>query len=266
MIPWNGARLQTIGVAVDANAVRPSDVCIFKGSGRFGGRIFSVDNVIGAWWLATLRLSAGDALAADGPAMSALRYRDGPVACRDPADVSTFRGGLLVSYAFGDETRTASGLWGAIFADTPYTPTSGTEALTVLERRGLTPRQRLAWTAIVDGLRDAHGPVVAVRNTTGWVIPEPDVCVMAAWLDVTLHAHRATTTLGTAAAGELFAQPAPGLAVHLVNEAWGDTYGWAEGSLQSAGRALHAHLQLPPPAWLNAQVHTSVIKNFNKGS
>lgn len=219
-----------------------------------------------AWWLAALRLSAGSGLAADGPAVSGLRYHDGPVACGNPADVATCRGGLLVSYAIGDATRTASGLWGATYADVPYTPTSGTDALTVFERRRLTPRQRLAWTAIVDGLRDAHAPVLAARNATGWVIPEPDVCVMAAWFDITLHVHRATTTLGDAAAGELFAQPAPGLPVHLVNEAWGDTYGWAEGSLQSAERALHAHLRLPPPAWLNGLVHASVIKNFNKGS
>lgn len=219
-----------------------------------------------AWWLDDLRLTAGDGQAYDD-AVAQLRYHDGPVQCADPADVSTCRGGLLVSYQFGDSTQAASGLWGATHADAPYTPTSDTDALTVLERRRLTPRQRLAWTALVDGVRAAHRPVAAARNLSArWTIPEPDVCILASWFDIGLHIHRATTTLSDAAPGELFVQPAPGLPIHLVNEAWGDNFGWAEGALQSAERALHAHMRLPPPGWLNRLVHTAVIKKFNKGS
>ncbi|GAB0491842.1 hypothetical protein MMPV_003097 [Pyropia vietnamensis] len=219
-----------------------------------------------AWWLADLRLSAGDGQA-QGPAISATRYHDGPVTCADAVNLTSCRGGLLVSYQFGDETQMASGLWGASHADAPYSPTSGTDAVTVLERRRLSPRQRLAWNALVEGLRDAHGPVVAARNRSAdGAIPEPDVCVLASWFETGLHIHRATTTLSGSSPGELFAAPAPGLAVHLVNEAWGDSFGWAEGSLQSAERALHAHMQLPPPSWLNGLVHKAIIREFNNGS
>lgn len=218
-----------------------------------------------AWWLADLRLSAGDAKT-DGPSIVAPRYHDGPVQCTDPADVSTCRGGLLVSYSWGDDTQAASGLWGASHADSPYSPTSSTGPLTVFAKGDLTPRQRLGWTAIVDGLRSSHAPILAARNLSAAIIPEPDVCIMASWFDVSLHIHRAVTTLGDGAATEAFAQPAPGLPVHLVNEAWGDSHGWAEGSLQSAERALWAHMKVPAPEWLNPLLHTAVIKKFNKGA
>lgn len=218
-----------------------------------------------AWWLSDLRLSAGHGKA-DNPAIVQPRYHDGPVQCTDPADKSTCRGGMLVSYAFGDGTGVKSGMWAASHADAPYSPLSGKDALTTLVKGRLTPRQKLLWTALVDGIRSVHAPVVAARKLTSAVIPEPDVCVMASWFDVSLHISRPLPTLGNELSAELFAAPAKGLRIHLVNEAWGDAHGWAEGSLQSAERALHAHMNVPPPKWLNELVHTSVIKNFNRGS
>lgn len=217
-----------------------------------------------AWWLSDLRLSTGRGKA-DNPAIVQPRYHDGPVQCTDPADVSTCRGGLLVSYAFGDDTGAKSGMWAASYADAPYSPISGKDAITVLVKDRLTPRQKLLWSALVDGIRSVHAPVLAARQLTSMTIDEPDVCVMASWFDVSLHISRPVPTLGTAASAELYAAPAEGLPIHLVNEAWGDAHGWAEGSLQSAERALHAYMKLPPPSWLNTVVHTAVIKNFNKG-
>lgn len=260
------ADLRSLGVASEPMASASADVARRVDATLSLGASKTYCFWPSAWWLADLRLSAGDGQA-QGPAISALRYHDGPVQCADAANPASCRGGLLVSYQFGDETQTASGLWGASHADAPNTPTSGTDAVTVLERRRLSPRQRLAWTALVDGLRDAHRSILADRHRSAdRAIPEPDVCVLASWFDTGVHIHRATTTLTDASPGELFAAPAPGLAIHLVNEAWGDTFGWAEGSLQSAERALHAHMQLPPPSWLNRLVHKAVIKEFNKGS
>lgn len=217
-----------------------------------------------AWWLSDLRLSTGRGKA-DDPAIVQPRYHDGPVQCEDPADVSTCRGGLLVSYAFGDETGAKSGMWAASHADAPYSPISGKDAVTVLVKDRLTPRHKLLWSALVKGIRSVHAPLLAARQATSVVIDEPDVCIMASWFDVTLHISRPVPTLGTASSAELYAAPANGIPIHLVNEAWGDAHGWAEGSLQSAERALHAHMNLSPPSWLNSLVHTAVIKNFNKG-
>ncbi|GAB0494669.1 hypothetical protein MMPV_005965 [Pyropia vietnamensis] len=217
-----------------------------------------------AWWLSDLRLSAGRGKS-DDPAIVQPRYHDGPVQCTDPANAATCRGGLLVSYAFGDDTGVGSGMWAASHADAPYSPISGKDALTVLVKDRLTPRHKLLWSALVKGIRSVHKPVLSVRKLTSEIIPEPDVCIMASWFDVTLHISRPVPTLGTMTSAELFAAPAKGLPIHLVNEAWGDAHGWAEGSLQSAERALHAHMKLPPPQWLNRLVHTAVIKNFNKG-
>jgi len=217
-----------------------------------------------AWWLADLGLTSGRAIA-DTPAVVRPRYHDGPVQCADPANVNSCRGGLLVSYSFDDPTGTASGFYGASYGDAPNSPRSGAEPTTILTANSTVPRHRLAMSAIFDGLRTAHAPVLDALGLPPSVITPPDVCIVASWFDVGLHIHRPVPRLSPAAPTELYAQPVAGLNIHLVNEAWGDLHGWSEGSLQSAERALRV-AGAPPPTWLNARLYKSVIVQFNKGA
>eukprot|EP00168_Porphyra_purpurea_P016420 TRINITY_DN5302_c0_g3_i4.p1 TRINITY_DN5302_c0_g3~~TRINITY_DN5302_c0_g3_i4.p1 ORF type:complete len:561 (-),score=120.24 TRINITY_DN5302_c0_g3_i4:28-1563(-) len=80
-----------------------------------------------AWWLTDLALSRGSGHG-EQPAVHDTRYHDGPVQCGDPTDFATCKGGLLVSYEFGDPTGVASGLYAANQADAPYTPLSTADA------------------------------------------------------------------------------------------------------------------------------------------
>lgn len=218
-----------------------------------------------AWWLTDLQLTAGRGRA-ETAAVVGPRYHDGPVQCTDPSDVETCSGGLLVSYSFGDPTGTASGFYAASFGDAPNSPRSGAEPTTVLRANSTVPRHRLALSAIVSDLRVAHKPVLDALNLTPAVIPDPDVCIVAAWYDVGLHIHRPVPRLSPASPEELFAQPAAGLPIHLVNEAWGGIHGWAESSLLSAERALGVHMRVPRPQWLDKLVYDAAITKFNKGS
>jgi len=217
-----------------------------------------------AWWLADLDVSRGSGRG-DAPAVHSTRYHDGTVQCTDPTDSTTCKGGLLVSYEFGDPTGVASGLYAANHADAPYTPLSATDAKTVMVRASLSPRHSLAWTALVDGIRTSHGPLYGRKNATG-PIPEPDVCVGGSWYDVSMHWPRPVPRLSATPSARLFAKPVADLHVHLVNEAWGELVGWAEGSLLMAERALGVHLRVAPPAWLDARYYTAAVTHFNAGT
>jgi len=216
-----------------------------------------------AWWLADLDFSRGSGHG-EQPAVHDTRYHDGPVQCTDPKDYTTCKGGLLVSYEFGDPTGVSSGLYAANHADAPYTPLSATDAKTVMVRASLSPRHSLAWKAIVDGIRTSHGPLYGRKNATG-PIPEPDVCVGGSWYDVSMHWPRPVPRLSATLSTQMFAKPVADLNVHLVNEAWGELVGWAEGSLLMAERALGAHMRVAAPKWLDALFYRAVVANFNAG-
>jgi len=217
-----------------------------------------------AWWLTDLGFSRGNGRG-DAPAVHNTRYHDGPVRCADPNDYATCKGGLLVSYEFGDPTGVASGLYAANHADAPYTPLSPTDAKTVMVKASLSPRHSLAWKAIVDGIRASHSGLYGRKNATG-PIPEPDVCVGGSWYDVSMHWPRPVPRLSATPSARLFSKPVRDLHLHLVNEAWGEMVGWAEGSLLMAERALGVHMRVARPSWLDAPFYKAVITNFNAGT
>jgi len=171
-----------------------------------------------AWWLADLGLTTGRAIA-DTPAVVRPRYHDGPMRCADPANVTTCRGGLLISYSFDDTTGTAGGFHATSRVDAPNSPRSGAEPTTVLVANSTVPRHRLVLSAIHDGLRAAHAPVLDALGVSPSVITRPYVCIVAAWFDNGLHIHWPVPRLSPFAPTELLARPVPELNVHLVNKA-----------------------------------------------
>lgn len=197
--------------------------------------------------------------------MQSMRYHDGHVTCQDRQALKGCRGGILVSYSFSDSSGVGMGIHVHGHNEFPYTPLTNTDNLQRLVPGNMTGVQQLYFDDLVAQIRRTHKSSLKAKGfDVKDVIPDPVGCVVADWRDVGIH-----TEIGPGKGSlniyELFTRPVPDLDISLVNEAWTQDQGWAEGSLRSAERALFHEYKLSKPSWLDEPFHTSLIVKFNQG-
>lgn len=222
-----------------------------------------------AWWLSVLKETVGRTRT-DMPIASA-RFHDGAMRCKDRRALSGCSGSMLVSYSLSDDVLgSSSALEPSLHDSTPYSPLSDVDQGRLLVAGRLTPRQRVQWDSVLRQLRELYNPALAAAGARGGV-PAPDACVGASWTHVGVHirlpyaAAGGATGRGAVDPRAAAARPVPGLAIHMVNEAWGVHHGWAESSVSAAELALHHEMGVPRPAWMDEPFHRSTIVQMNNG-
>lgn len=220
-----------------------------------------------AWWMNALKQTRGRSRS-HGQDIFQTLYHDGHVVCEDPKRLKKCRGGLLVSYVFGDSTGASSGIYAHSYNEIPYTPlTNDDNVRRIVRDNSSTPAQLY--------LQDVHRQLKVVHKSSfralGYpdidkAIPPPSACIYADWKDVGIHmAVRPQRQVGVDEY-KLFVRPVKDLPIHLVGEAWGQDRVWAESSVNSAERVLYHDLELEKPKWMDDAFHGSVIRRFNGGT
>ena len=217
-----------------------------------------------AWWVTKLGVTVGR-YRASFETIDSMRYHDGHVTCEDYDKLEGCRGGILVSYSFGDSYGLGAGVHTHTHNDMPYTPLTNTDNIHRLIPGNMTGVEEVYFDNIHQTVKKLHKKAFErMGMDVEEVIKRPAGCVFADWRDIGIH-----TELGPGRGNDnvyaRYARPVPGLNIFLANEAWGQTQGWSEGSLQSAERALFHGLGVPRPEWMDEEYHRSVIRKFNLG-
>lgn len=220
-----------------------------------------------SWWLTKLNQTVGRTRSSD-ESIHSLRYHDGHSVCKDAQSATprSCRGGLLVSYDLGDNTGVGSAIFAHSHNSAPYTPLTNGDNLQRLVAGRMSAVQQLYVDDIQRQLQRVHASSLAANGfDAATAIPAPAGCVVGDWRDVGAHV---TIGPGKGAANvfAMFARPVPGLDIALVNEAFGQVQGWAEGSINSAERALFHWYGLGKPGWMDDAFHGSVIRRYNLGT
>lgn len=219
-----------------------------------------------AWWLTKLNLTKGIFRTADETLFSG-RYHDGDVTCAaDSTNFTTCRGGLLVSYIGGGTVGFDQSLSIRAHNSQIYSPwTMEDNVRTLIPSADMDPHDKLFFDEIQRQLRKAHAETFENFGLDVETdLPDAEGCVYADWLDIGMHTEHGPRSPDVNPL-EIYTKPVKDLNISLVNEAWSDVAGWAEGSLRSAERALYHTHGLDKPAWLDTIFHDSVIKKFGRG-
>lgn len=216
-----------------------------------------------AWWITKLNRTRGFFRVADGTIFTG-RYHDGDVVCTD-TNKTKCRGAMLVSYIAGGSATTAkSGVSLHAYNPSKFLPwrVDVKGNVRVVYNEG---HNKLMFQDVHKQLRDAHRTMFEEKGLkVEKDLPDAKGCVYADWMDRGMH-------FGMGPIGpkvntfRAFARPVEGLNLSLVNEAWSDYTGWAEGSIRSAERALlHVH-GVEQPTWIDDPFYRSVIRKDNRG-
>eukprot|EP00178_Gracilaria_changii_P007569 TRINITY_DN238_c0_g1_i3.p1 TRINITY_DN238_c0_g1~~TRINITY_DN238_c0_g1_i3.p1 ORF type:complete len:423 (-),score=76.90 TRINITY_DN238_c0_g1_i3:1591-2859(-) len=220
-----------------------------------------------AWWITKLNTTVGLVRTADESMFSA-RYHDGDVVCESEqhTQVMKCRGAMLVSYIAGDTTGGGSAITVRMFNDRPYSPLTNSDAVRVLLKGNMTAHEQMHYDTIHDQLRRTHASTFASFGLdVSTAMANATACVVGDWSFVGVHSERGAGREEGENVFEMYTKPVEGLDISLVNEAWGDAYGWAEGSLRSAERTLLHAFGIAKPTWLDDEFHDAVIRKFNLG-
>lgn len=220
-----------------------------------------------AWWMNALKQSRGRARS-HGQDIYQTTYHDGHVVCEDSKSLEKCRGGLLVSYVYGDSTGASSGIYAHSYNEIPHTPLTNDDNIRRIVRDNSSSPSQLYMQDLHRQLKVVHA---SSFRSLGYpdidkAIPPPSACVYADWKEIGIHMAAGPQRQVGVDEYKLFVRPIKDLRIHLVGEAWGQDRGWAEASVNSAERVLHHDLKLDKPKWMDDAFHGSVIRYFNGGT
>lgn len=217
-----------------------------------------------AWWISKLGLTKGIFRTAE-ETLYVGRYHDGDVICTDSSDLTTCRGSLLVSYIGGSTTGAQSAINIRAYNDDINTPWTSGSYVHRLVQGNMTRHEQMHFDEIHRQLRKSHASTfTAFGLDVQRDLPDAAGCIFSDWVGSGIYLEHGPRD-GDDNPSASFMRPAPGLNLSLVNEAWGESHGWAESSLRSAERALYHLHDIGKPVWMDTPFHTSVVVKYNMG-
>lgn len=175
------------------------------------------------------------------------------LSCEDDDAKIGCKGILLAQYAQGDR--------GSPWAET-FFPGPIDDPYIQIRRDSSDALQVQYLDEIHDMLIDAHASELKKAGIDPAEIPPPNIALVGAFLGGPVPAAhvREPNNLAPSAFEEAAAEPFPGYAIHLVNEAYGQQGGFMESSLYSAEWVLHHVYGLDKPDFFT---EGSVFEGFD---